>query len=301
MSILEVKNISKSYGSFRAVDDISFIVEPGRMYGVLGPNGAGKTTTIRMIMNILVPDSGEVSLFGQNMNETLKDRIGYLPEERGLYVRMKVIDMLVFLGKLHSMSQKEALSASDHWLAKLDLSEWREKKVEELSKGMQQKIQFIGTIMHNPDIVILDEPFSGLDPINTQVIKDIMMDLRQENKCIMFSTHQLESAEKLCDDILLINKGQKVLDGDLNDVKKQYSRDAIQIEYDGDGDFLKSQELIEKADDYGNYVEVILKKDADPNQLLKILLEKLKIQRFECTTSSLKDIFIETVGRDQDV
>ncbi len=182
MPVLEVNRICKSYGAFKAVDDISFEVEPGRMYGVLGPNGAGKTTTIRMIMNILLPDSGEVSLFGQKMNEALKDRIGYLPEERGLYVKMKVIDMLVFLGRLHNMNQKEALAVSDKWLGKLDLSEWRDKKIEELSKGMQQKIQFIGTIMHNPDMIILDEPFSGLDPINTQVIKDIMMALREENK-----------------------------------------------------------------------------------------------------------------------
>ncbi len=301
MAVLEVNHISKSYGSFRAVDDISFVVEPGRMYGILGPNGAGKTTTIRMIMNILLPDSGEILLFGQKMNESLKDRIGYLPEERGLYVKMKVIDMLVFLGKLHNMTQREALEACDKWLEKLDLSGWRDKKIEELSKGMQQKIQFIATIMHNPDLIILDEPFSGLDPINTQVIKDIMMEFREEKKAIMFSTHQMESAEKLCDDILLINNGRKVLDGDLADVKKQYSRNAIQIEYDGDGEFLKSQALIEKSDNYGNYVEVILKKDADPNQLLKVLVEKLKIRRFECATSSLKEIFIETVRREQDV
>ena len=301
MAVLEVNHISKSYGSFRAVDDISFVVEPGRMYGILGPNGAGKTTTIRMIMNILLPDSGEISLFGQKMNESLKDRIGYLPEERGLYVKMKVIDMLVFLGKLHNMTQREALEACDKWLKKLDLSGWRDKKIEELSKGMQQKIQFIATIMHNPDLIILDEPFSGLDPINTQVIKDIMMEFREEKKAIMFSTHQMESAEKLCDDILLINNGRKVLDGDLADVKKQYSRNAIQIEYDGDGEFLKSQALIEKSDNYGNYIEVILKKDADPNQLLKVLVEKLKIRRFECATSSLKEIFIETVRREQDV
>lgn len=300
MSVLDVKKISKSYGSFKAVDDISFVVEAGRMYGVLGPNGAGKTTTIRMIMNILLPDKGEVLLFGQKMDECLKDRIGYLPEERGLYVKMKVIDMLVFLGRLHNMNQTEAVTASDKWLGKLDLSEWRDKKIEELSKGMQQKIQFIGTIMHDPDMIILDEPFSGLDPINSQLIKDIMMELRDQKKAIMFSTHQLESAEKLCDDILLINKGQKVLDGDLNWIKKHHSREAIQIEYEGDGEFLKSQELIEKSDDYGNYVEVILKKDVEPNMLLNVLVDKFKIKRFECTNSSLKDIFIETVGRNQD-
>jgi ABC-2 type transport system ATP-binding protein len=254
-----------------------------------------------MIMNILLPDSGHVALFGQSMDESLKKRIGYLPEERGLYVKMKVIDMLVFLGKLHQMPPKEALASSDRWLRELELIEWRDKKIEELSKGMQQKIQFIGTIMHNPDLIILDEPFSGLDPINTQLIKDILMNLRGENKSIMFSTHQLESAERLCDDILLINKGQKVLDGDIGDVKKRYGREAIQIEYEGNAEIIKNQSLVEKSDDYGNYIELILKKEADPNQLLKQLVDNIKIRRFECSTSSLKDIFIETVGSDQDV
>ena len=301
MSVLEVNHISKSYGIFKAVDDISFSVEPGRIYGMLGPNGAGKTTTIRIIMNILLPDSGQVALFGRQMNEQLKNRIGYLPEERGLYMKMKVIDMLVFLGRLHNLSQKEAVNVSELWLKKLTLSAWRDKKIEELSKGMQQKIQFIGTIMHNPDLIILDEPFSGLDPINAQVIKDIMMEMRDQRKVILFSTHQLDAAEKLCDDILLINKGQKVLDGDLATIKRSYGRNAIQIEYDGDGDFLKSQSMVEKYDDYGNYVEVILKDDSDSNQLLKVLVEKFKIRRFECSVSSLKEIFLANVREGQDV
>jgi ABC-2 type transport system ATP-binding protein len=301
MAIMEVHNISKSYGSFKAVDNISFVVEPGRMYGILGPNGAGKTTSIRMIMNILLPDTGHVSLFGQKMNEQLKERIGYLPEERGLYVKMKVIDMLVFLGRLHNMSQKRAIEAADHWLNRLDLTGWRDKKIEELSKGMQQKIQFIGTVLHNPDLLIFDEPFSGLDPINSQIIKDIMLEMREEKKAIMFSTHQLEAAEKLCDDILLINKGKKILDGDLATIRKRYGKNAIQLEYNGDGEFLKSQPIVDKFDDYGNYMEVILKDGVESNQLLKVLVDKFDIRRFESSTSSLKEIFLANVREEKDV
>ncbi|MCK5344926.1 MAG: ATP-binding cassette domain-containing protein [Candidatus Heimdallarchaeota archaeon] len=301
MAILEIKNISKSYGDFKAVQDISFNVEEGRMYGILGPNGAGKTTTIRMIMNILMPDKGKITLFGQQMNEKLKNRIGYLPEERGLYVKMKVIDMLVFLGRLHALSQKESLDRAVTWLEKLELLEWKENKIEELSKDMQQKIQFIGTIMHDPDLIILDEPFSGLDPINTQLIKDIMMELREQKKAIMFSTHIMDAAEKLCDDILLINNGRKVIDGELAEIKKRFGKNAIQIEYDGDGDFLKSQPQIEKYNDYGNYVEVLLKKDTKSNDLLKAIVERLTIRRYECTASSLNEIFIETIRREKNV
>ncbi len=301
MSVLEVRDITKSYGDLKAVDHVTFQAENKRIYGVLGPNGAGKTTIIRMIMNILVPDSGTIMLFRQKMNDDLKRRIGYLPEERGLYTKMKVIDMLIFLGKLHVLSTAEAVANADIWLNRLELSQWRNNKIEELSKGMQQKIQFIGTIMHNPELIILDEPFSGLDPINTQLIKDIMLNLREQGASIMFSTHLMDAAEKICDDIMLINKGKIVLDGKLADIKKQHGRQTIQIEYDGDGEFLKSQSMIENFNDYGNYVEVVLQEEYDPNELLKVLVEKFKIRRFECTTSSLNEIFLETVGRNQNV
>jgi ABC-2 type transport system ATP-binding protein len=297
MPVLKLENVTKSYGDIKAVDNITYNVESGRIYGVLGPNGAGKTTTIRMIMNILVPDSGNITLFDQSMNDALKSRIGYLPEERGLYTKMKVIDMLVVLGKWHTMTQKEAINAADQWLKELELFEWRDKKVEELSKGMQQKIQFIGTIMHKPDLLILDEPFSGLDPINTQLIKDIMLRLRDEKRAIMFSTHMMETAEKICDDILLINKGQNVLAGALNNIKKQYGKNAIQIEYNGKGDFMKSLPMVENMDDYGQYVEIILKKEYTSTELLKVLVEKLDIIRFQNTESSLNEIFINLVGR----
>lgn len=297
MSILNVDNISKNYGDFKAVNNISFHVEKGRMYGVLGPNGAGKTTTIRMIMNILVPDSGSITLFGERMSDDLKNRIGYLPEERGLYVRMKVLEMLVFLGELNGQTREEAINTSNKWLERMELQEWKDKKIEELSKGMQQKIQFIGTVMHNPDLIILDEPFSGLDPVNVQLIKNVLMELKEEGRVIMFSTHMMEAAEKLCDDILLINKGQKVLGGDLIEIKKQHGKNSVQVEYEGNGEFVKSLPFIEKFDDYGNYLEVGLQDGHSSQKLLKAIIDRIEVRRFQTTESSLNDIFIEKVGR----
>ena len=297
MTVLEIECVSKSFGKVQAVRDINFNVETGRIYGVLGPNGAGKTTTIRMIMNILLPDSGQIKLFGQSMNDGLKRRIGYLPEERGLYAKMKVLDMLVFLGELHELSPGESAARSRAWLKRVELDTWEQKKVEELSKGMQQKIQFIGTIMHQPDLIILDEPFAGLDPINTQMMKNIMLELKADNRAIMFSTHQMEVAEKICDDILLIDKGEKILDGELVGIKKKYGSNAIQLEYDGDIQFLNTLKMIEKIDNYGNYVDIRLRKENTSKQLLQALIDKIEVRRFQTTESSLNDIFIEVVGR----
>ena len=299
MSVLEVKNISKFYGEYKAVDNLSFAVQSGRIYGLLGPNGAGKTTTIRMIMNILLPDSGEITLFEQKMSEELKRRIGYLPEERGLYKKMKVIDMLVFLGKLHNMSSAEAIKQVNIWLEKLKLTDWRDKKIEELSKGMQQKIQFIGTIMHEPELIILDEPFSGLDPINIQLIKETIIELKKQNKAIIFSTHLLDAAEKLSDDILLINKGKNILEGELGHIKKQFGKNAAQIEYTGNIEIIRSLPMVQKIDNYGNYVEVILPKEQKPSDLLRAIADKIEISRFETSVSSLNEIFIDMVGRDK--
>jgi ABC-2 type transport system ATP-binding protein len=297
MNVLEIEGISKSFGKIQAVRDIHFTVETGRIYGVLGPNGAGKTTTIRMIMNIILPDSGQIRLFGQSMNDSLKRRIGYLPEERGLYSKMQVLEMLIFLGELHELSHGESLARSREWLKRVELDSWEKKKVEELSKGMQQKVQFIGTIMHRPDLVILDEPFSGLDPINTQMMKNIMLELKADNRAIMFSTHLMEVAEKICDDILLIDKGEKVLAGDMLGIKKQYGSNAIQLEYDGDAQFLHTLPIVEKIDDYGNYVDIRLRKENTSKQLLAAILDKIEVRRFQTTESSLNDIFIEVVGR----
>jgi len=218
MAILEVKNISKSFASLKAVDDVSFSIEEGDVLGLLGPNGAGKTTTIRMIMNIIVPDSGSVTLL-KNSEENSTNLIGYLPEERGIYRKMKLVDVLLFLAKLKEMKMHDAKEQIDYWLERLDLIKWKKKKIEELSKGMQQKLQFIATILHKPKLLILDEPFLGLDPINTNLIKEIILELKAGGTTIIFSTHQMESAEKLCNKIILINKGKVILSGKIGEVK----------------------------------------------------------------------------------
>jgi ABC-2 type transport system ATP-binding protein len=298
MDVLNVNNISKSYGDVHAVKNVSFSAQKGRIYGILGPNGAGKTTTIRMIMNIILPDNGDISFFNQPMNENLKNQIGYLPEERGLYSKMTVVDMLVFLGELHGLSRKKVTNLAIDWLERMELQEWKDKKVEELSKGMQQKIQFIATIMHDPDLIILDEPFSGLDPINTQLIKDIILELKSREKAIMFSTHMMDAAEKICDDIMLINHGEKILDGEIHKIKQDQGLNAIQVEYAGDGNFIKSLPMIEKINDFGNYTEIQIKENHESRDLLKVLVEKIDIIRWQTKESSLHDIFINLVGRE---
>ncbi len=300
MSILRVENISKRFDKTVAVDNISFQIEKGKVYGILGPNGAGKTTTIRMIMNIIIPDSGEIEVLGEKNLKRINSKIGYLPEERGIYRKMKVNDVLKFLAELKEMKGKSAQSEIDKWLEKLDLTKWKKSKVEELSKGMQQKLQFIATVMPQPDILILDEPFLGLDPINTQLIKDIIMEEKERGTTIIFSTHQMESAEKLCDEIMLINKGKKILDGPVPEVKKQFGRKCVQISYTGDNSFLKSFEGIKSYNDFGNYVEVDLKAETNPQDLLKEIVDKISISRFEIMEPSLHDIFIKSVkGEDK--
>lgn len=295
MRVLEVRNITKKFGDFIAVDNISFSTEEGSVFGLIGPNGAGKTTTLRMIMNIIIPDSGDISILGNSKMVTATDNIGYLPEERGMYRKMKVDALLLFLTKLKSMPKKEAQKQIDFWLERLELTDRKNKKIEELSKGMQQKLQFIATILHKPKLLILDEPFGGLDPINTNLIKDIILELKQNGTTIMFSTHVMESAEKLCDDIFLINKGREVLYGKLSDIKKSFGRENVLIEFEGNDDFLKKSKQIKKFDNYGRYVEAQLVKNADTQKLLKEAMEVSIIRRFEIKEPSLNDIFIESV------
>ena len=296
MRVLEVRNITKKFGDFIAVDNISFSTEEGSVFGLIGPNGAGKTTTLRMIMNIIIPDYGDISILGNSKMGKATDNIGYLPEERGMYRKMKVGALLLFLTKLKSMPKKEAQKQIDFWLERLELTDWKNKKIEELSKGMQQKLQFIATILHKPKLLILDEPFGGLDPINTNLIKDIILELKQNGTTIMFSTHVMESAEKLCDDIFLINKGREVLYGKLNDIKKSFGRENVLIEFEGNDDFLKRSKQIKKFDNYGRYVEAQLVKNADTQKLLKEAMEVSIIRRFEIKEPSLNDIFIESVN-----
>lgn len=297
MNVIEVQKISKSFGSFQAVDKVSFSLHGGSVFGLLGPNGAGKTTTIRMIMNIIVPDSGTVTVMGDNNPMTATNAIGYLPEERGLYRKMKVRELLLFLTSLKSMNRSDAKSEVDSWLEKLNLSDWKNKKVEELSKGMQQKLQIIGTILHKPKLLILDEPFMGLDPINTNTVKDIIVDLKNNGTTIIFSTHLMESAEKLCEEIFLINHGRNILSGTLSEIKSGYGKKNVLIEYAGGNGFLTESGEIESYDDYGNYVEIKMKKEGDSQKLLKLAAEKVEIRKFEIMEPSLNEIFIEEVNK----
>jgi len=297
MYTIELNNVSKSYDSFVAVDDLSFRIETGSVFGLLGPNGAGKTSTIRMMIGITVPDSGQIALFGKPFERRSLHRVGYLPEERGLYKKMKVLEHLIFLGQLHGLETNAARQKAVAWAEKLDISGWLEKKVEELSKGMQQKIQFIATLLHDPDFIIMDEPFGGLDPVNVALLKDVLLELKQKGKTILFSTHRMDQVEKLCDSICLIDHGKSVLQGDLKQIKAKYGKNNVQIEYEGDGNFLQQTRLVASYNNYGNYVEVRLAPGADAQQLLHEVAARSRISKFELMEPSLEEIFIETVGK----
>ncbi len=298
MKVLEVDKITKAFGSQKAVDQISFSSDEGVIFGLIGPNGAGKSTTIRMIMNIIIPDSGKISVLGKSNPREICDMIGYLPEERGMYRKMKVGELLIFLAALKKMSKHDAKKETDYWLDRLDIGSWKSKKIEELSKGMQQKVQFISTILNRPKLLILDEPFGGLDPINQNLIKDLILEMKQRGTTILFSTHVMESAEKLCEEIFLINKGQQVLYGKLAQIKRDWGRQHIHIEYEGDNRFLKSDQIV-KYDNYGNAAEIQLAKSADPQDLLKQAVQSAVIRKFEINEPSLHQIFIETVGEEK--
>jgi len=299
MQVLEVEKINKQFGKLKAVHDVSFSIGEGVIFGLLGPNGAGKTTTIRMIMNIIIPDSGRIAVMGEPNLRKASDYVGYLPEERGIYRKMKVGEVLMFLSKLKSMNSHDARKNIDDWLEKLELKEWKDKKVEELSKGMQQKLQLISTILHKPKLLILDEPFMGLDPINTNTIKNILLDLKESGTTIIFSTHLMENAEKLCQEIFLINKGSGLVSGKLAEVKKRYGKQNLFLEYEGNADFIKSSRVVKKADHYGNVIEAQLNKDAEPQELLKEAIKHCIVKRFEIKEPSLNDIFIDTVTQSE--
>ena len=297
MYTIELSKVRKSYDNFVAVDDLSFNIPEGAVYGLLGPNGAGKTSTIRMMIGITAPDSGQIQMFGKPFVRKGLQRVGYLPEERGLYKKMKVLEHLSFLGQLHGMEAAAARQTAIAWSEKLEISGWLQKKVEELSKGMQQKIQFIATLLHDPDLIIMDEPFGGLDPVNASLLKDVLLEMKQKGKTILFSTHRMDQVEKLCDSICLINRGKSVLQGDLKQIKARYGKNNVQIEYEGDGNFLQQTKLVGSYNNYGNYVEVRLAPGADPQQLLRAVAERSRISKFELVEPSLEEIFIEMVGK----
>jgi ABC-2 type transport system ATP-binding protein len=293
---LVLDHIAKSFGEFKAVSDLSLQVRPGRVFGLIGPNGAGKTTTIRMIVNITVPDSGRIELFGQPMSTAMQDRIGYLPEERGLYKRMKIGEQLRFFAELKDLRGAEADKRIDVWLKKLDLSSWKEKRTKELSKGMQQKVQFITAVIHDPDLLILDEPFSGLDPVNVELMKETILEQKAAGKTIILSTHQMEIAEQLCDDVCMINKSHKVLDGKLREIRRSFSRNAVALQFEGGDGVLDDPSLVASTHQTGDDTEVLLVPGASPQQLLKRLVETgATVTRFELVEPSLHDIFIEKV------
>lgn len=296
ISTLNVENVTKRFGNVTAVENLSFEVKAGRVFGFLGPNGAGKTTTIRMIVGITFPDEGRVTLFGQKVSNELQSRIGYLPEERGLYKKMKIVDQLRYFAALKDVSQKTADRRIDYWLERMNLAEWKTKKTTDLSKGMSQKIQFIATILHNPDLLILDEPFSGLDPVNVEFLIEVVSELKAQHKTIIFSTHLMETAERLCDDILLINKARKVVAGTLREVKASFRKNLLSLRVTGGENVLKDETLVAKINESADSIEVQLAQNVNSQVLLKKLIESgAVVSKFEEIEPSLNDIFIEKV------
>jgi len=293
---LRVSNVTKRFGDFTAVENLSFDVRAGRVFGFLGPNGAGKTTTIRMIVGITAPDEGSISLFGEPVSYATQNRIGYLPEERGLYKKMKVVDQLKYFAELKGVSRSAADKKIDFWLERMGLAEWKKAKTTDLSKGMQQKIQFISTVLHDPDLLILDEPFSGLDPVNVEFMIDVLSEFRNEQKTVIFSTHLMETAERLCHDIILINKSRKVIGGSLREVKESYGTNLIAFRGWNADKVITDKSLVESVVSHADEQELHLAEGVDPQRVLKALLDAgASVTKFEITEPSLNDIFIEKV------
>jgi ABC-2 type transport system ATP-binding protein len=293
---IEVRDIVKRYGDFTAVDRVSMDVPAGSIYGLLGPNGAGKSTTIRMLLRIMLPDEGSIRVLGEDVAKLDVDRIGYLPEERGLYKKMKVGDLLVFFAEIKGVARADARRRAGQWLERMGLFDRVHKPVDELSKGMQQKVQFIATVIHEPQLLILDEPFSGLDPVNANVLKDVILEFRRKGHTIVFSTHMMEQVEKLCEHICLINKGRVVLSGTLASVKKQYGHNGVTVRFNGDGSFLGTLPEVASFQDHGNEWFLRLRDGAAPARILEAARGRLEIVRFEVAEPSVHDIFLERVS-----
>jgi ABC-2 type transport system ATP-binding protein len=290
-----LKGIGKAFSGHVAVKDLSLEVPRGSVFGLLGPNGAGKTTTLRMVMDILAPDTGTIEILGRPADDTSRNRIGYMPEERGLYPRMVLEEQLVFMAAIKGMGRKAAAERLGPWLERMGLAGWRKRKVNELSKGMQQKAQFVATVLHEPEVLIMDEPMSGLDPVGMDVMREVMLDLRRRGATIVLSSHQMEAVERLCDRVALINRGEKVLDGSVVDVKSRHGKNTVALAFDGDGSFIESLPGVARVRDHGQYVEVRLEDGADPQPLLREAAARLRVRRFEIVEPSLHDIFVETV------
>src|SRR3954466_5071274 len=302
---IDIRGVTKKYEEHVAVRDLSLQVPRGAVYGLLGPNGAGKTTTIRMLLDIIAPDAGSIAIFGRpNREAGLLNRVGYLPEERGLYRKMQVRRVLRFLAELKGLKASDADKRIDEWLERFGLTtkerDWGNSKIDELSRGMQQKVQFIATLIHDPELVILDEPFSGLDPINAQALKDTVVDLKRRGKTVIFSTHLMDNAERLCDSVCIIARGEKVLDGTVTDVKEEHGQRNIALALDGEsmvGEILRDHSLVKRVDDSNRFFEIEMAPGADPQALLKRIVDSgASIQRFEMIQPSLHQIFLQKVG-----
>jgi ABC-2 type transport system ATP-binding protein len=292
---IELLDVSKIFGKFKAVDGLSLVVPRGAMFGLLGPNGAGKTTTIRMIMNITAPDTGAIRILGHPMDRETQNRIGYLPEERGLYRKMKVIDHLYFLAAIKEVSRDLARQRIESWLEKMDLKPWLNKKVDELSKGMQQKIQFIATIVHDPEILILDEPFSGLDPLNVALMREYFLDFRARGKTIIFCTHVLEQAEKLCDEICLMARSKKILEGSLKDLKRRFSQDLLRMSVDAGLEDVTALPGVASAKAVDGTFIVSLTPGTDRREFLRRTLDRFRVDAFSQKEPELEEIYIDAV------
>ena len=292
-----LENLRKSFGDFVAVQNVSLRVPRGAIYGFLGPNGAGKTTTIRMIMSIFYPDSGRISVLGEPNSEMIKDRLGYLPEEKGLYKNMKCVDLIAYFGRLKGLSKKDAREKAVALMNRYGLGQWVDTKCKALSKGMGQKVQILATLIHDPELVILDEPFSGLDPVNVEIVREAILSLKREGKTVIFSTHVMEQAEQLCDAVVLINKGRVLIDGRIADVKRSGGR-TVQLDYDGDGTVLRTLQGVSRVNDAGKHAEFVLNDGVDPDDLLRQIVGKVKVRRFDTREASLHEIFVRAVGKD---
>ncbi len=300
MKVLDVNSVTKVFGNYKAVDKVSFSIEEGKIFGLLGPNGAGKTTIIRMITNIFAPDEGSIKIFGEDINSNSKNQIGYLPEERGLYKKTKVIEQLEYFGRLKGLTRNEAHKKAKYWLEKVGANGWENKKIQELSKGMAQKVQFVSTILHEPNFMIFDEPFSGFDPINAELLINILLEMKSQGKTIILSTHQMYQVEKLCDDIFMINKGKQVLNGNLREIKKNYGKNNLIIEFEGNGNFLKSISQNQIIDYSENRAEIKITSYDEAQQILKNAITDNQITRFEIEEPPLNQIFIDIVEKNRD-
>ncbi|HEY6548933.1 MAG TPA: ATP-binding cassette domain-containing protein [Vicinamibacteria bacterium] len=293
---IHIERVGKSFDGHNAVTDLTLSVPRGSVFGLLGPNGAGKTTTLRMVMNILGPDSGHIQILGRPSDHAARDRIGYMPEERGLYPRMVVEEQLVFMAEMKGVPRAEAKRRLPAWLERLGLGEWGKRKLNELSKGMQQKAQFIATVLHEPEILILDEPMSGLDPVGMNLMRDVFLDLRRKGTTLVLSSHQMETVERLCDRVALIHKGRKILDGAVSEVKRQHGTNTLVLEYEGDGSFLARLPGVNVLSDSGRFAELRLSDGGDPQAVLREAVVRLKLSRFQIVEPSLHEIFVSKVS-----